>query len=116
MCRKYGIDNVKWSNLVTPSTTDSRCVHWNGEAYYLCTTPHDYDFEVALTNGRKLFFEVKTTIGNVSESELFPLNFQTKEWNYIEKTDDNSKYVIVRVFAVETFPKAYYLQKYSEEI
>ena len=115
LCRKYGIDNVKWSNQVTPSTTDSRCVHWNGEAYYLCTTSHDYDFEVALTNGRKLFFEVKTTIGNISESDLFPLNFQTKEWDYIEKTDNSSKYVIVRVFAVETSPKAYYLQKYSDE-
>ncbi len=115
LCRKYGIDNVKWSNLVTPSTTDSRCVHWSGEAYYLCTTSHDYDFEVTLTNGRKLLFEVKTTVGNVSESDLFPLNFQTKEWDYIEKTDNNSKYVIVRVFAVETSPKAYYLQKYSEK-
>ena len=115
LCRKYGTNNVKWSNLVTPSTTDSRCVHWNGEAYYLCTTSHDYDFEVALTDGKKLLFEVKTTVGNVSESDLFPLNFQTKEWDYIEKTDDNSKYVIVRVFAVETSPKAYYLQKYSEE-
>lgn len=115
LCRKYGIDNVKWSNLVTPSTADSRCVHWNGEAYYLCTTSHDYDFEVALTDGRKLLFEVKTTVGDVSQSDLFPLNFQTKEWDYIEKTDDNSKYVIVRVFAVETSPKAYYLQKYSAE-
>ena len=115
LCRKYGIDNVKWSNLVTPSTTDSRCVHWNGEVYYLCTTSHDYDFEVTLTDGKKLLFEVKTTVGNVSESDLFPLNFQTKEWDYIEKTDDNSKYVIVRVFAVETSPKAYYLQKYSEK-
>lgn len=115
LCRKYGIDNVKWSNLVTPSTTDSRCVHWNGEVYYLCTTSHDYDFEVSLTDGKKLLFEVKTTVGNVSESDLFPLNFQTKEWDYIEKTDDNSKYVIVRVFAVETSPKAYYLQKYSEK-
>ena len=114
LCRKYGIDNVKWSNLVTSSTADSRCVHWNGEAYYLCTTSHDYDFEVALTDGRKLLFEVKTTVGDVSQSDLFPLNFQTKEWDYIEKTDNNSKYVIVRVFAVETSPKAYYLQKYSE--
>lgn len=114
LCRKYGIDNVKWSNLVTPSITDSRCVHWNGEVYYLCTTSHDYDFEVTLIDGRKLLFEVKTTVGNVSESDLFPLNFQTKEWDYIEMTDDNSKYVIVRVFAVETSPKAYYLQKYSE--
>lgn len=114
LCNKYGNENVKWSNEVTPSITDSRCVHWNGKTYYLCTTPHDYDFEVALTDGRKLLFEVKTTVGDVSESDLFPLNFQTKEWNYIEKTDDNSKYVIVRVFAVETCPKAYYLQKYSE--
>lgn len=115
LCRKYGINNVKWSNLVTPPTTDSRCVHWNGETYYLCTTSHDYDFEVTLTEGRKLLFEVKTTVGNVSDSDLFPLNFQTKEWEYIEKTDDNSKYIIVRVFAVETSPKAYYLQKYSEK-
>lgn len=115
LCRKYGIENVKWSNLVAPSTSDSRCVHWKGEAYYLCTTLHDYDFEVTLKDGRKLLFEVKTTVGNVSESDLFPLNFQTKEWDYIEKTDDNSKYIIVRVFAVETSPKAYYLQKYSEK-
>lgn len=115
LCRIYGGDKVKWSNLVTPSTADSRCVHWNGKAYYLCTTSHDYDFEVTLTDGKKILFEVKTTVGNVSESDLFPLNFQTKEWDYIEKTDDNSKYVIVRVFAVETSPKAYYLQKYSEK-
>lgn len=115
LCRKYGIDNVKWSNLVTPSTTDSRCVQWNSKTYYLSTTSHDYDFEVVLTDGRKLLFEVKTTVGDVSESDLFPLNFQTKEWGYIEKTDDNSKYVIVRVFAVETSPRAYYLQKYSED-
>ena len=113
--KKYGTDNVKWSNLVTPSTPNSRRVNWNGETYYLCNTPHDYDFEVTLTDGRRLLFEVKTTVGDVSESDLFPLNFQTKEWGYIEKTDDNSKYVIVRVFAVETSPRAYYLQKYSED-
>lgn len=115
LCRKYGSKKVTWSNQATPSTPGSRCVHLNGEAYYLCTTSHDYDFEVELTDGRKILFEVKTTVGSVSKSDLFPLKFQTKEWDYIEKTDDNSKYVIVRVFAVETSPKAYYLQKYSEK-
>ena len=115
LCRKHGSDNVKWSNQVTLLTPNSRHVSRNGETYYLCTTPHDYDFEVVLNDGRNLLFEVKTTVGDLSESDLFPLNFQTKEWDYIEKTDDNSKYVIVRVFAVETSPRAYYLQKYSED-
>ena len=114
LCRKYGADNVKWSNLVTSLTPNSRSISWNGETYYLCTTSHDYDFEVVLNGERKLLFEVKTTVGDVSESDLFPLNFQTKEWDYIEKADDNSRYIIVRVFSVENSPKAYYLQKYSE--
>ncbi|MBO8439770.1 MAG: hypothetical protein IAC51_03880, partial [bacterium] len=37
LCGKYGTENVRWSNLVTPSTPNSRCIRWDGDTYYLCT-------------------------------------------------------------------------------
>ena len=110
LCRQFGDINIKWSNLA-PNDNNARIVTYNNKEYQLITTPHDFDFIVS-HNDRKIYIEVKTTIGNIKNSKDFPLIFETKEWEWIDKTQEkNTMHYIVRVFDIEGTPKAYFLKQ-----
>lgn len=110
LCDCFGENNIEWSNYA-PSDKDARIVKFNGRDFRLKTTCHEFDFKVTY-NGKTLYIEVKTTVGNVSNSKDFPLIFERKEWEWIDshKTSDSLHY-IVRVFDIEGTPKAYFLRQ-----
>ena len=88
-----------------------RIVKFNGQDYRLATTIHDFDFIVS-QNGKTIYIEVKTTVGNIENSKDFPLIFETKEWAWIDKNqDEETLHYIVRVFDIEGTPKAYFLKQ-----
>ena len=110
LCKQFGDSNIKWSNYVTIDNFD-RIVKFNGKDYRLATTIHDFDFIVS-QNGKTIYIEVKTTVGNIENSKDFPLIFETKEWAWIDKNqDEETLHYIVRVFDIEGTPKAYFLKQ-----
>ena len=110
LCNRFGSVNVTWSNYV-PNDMNARIVCFNGREYRLGTTSHDFDFVVS-HNGKTIYIEVKTTVGNIKCSKDFPLIFETKEWEWIDvNRTDNAQHYIVRVFDVENNPKAYFLKQ-----
>lgn len=111
LCQKFDKSQIKWSNYA-PNDDNARIVKFNNHEYRLITTYHDFDFEVSANNGKTYYIEVKTTIGSIKKSTNFPLIFQPKEWEWIDNncTSDALHY-IVRVFAVESNPKAYFLKQ-----
>lgn len=110
LCSRFGSVNVRWSNYA-PNDENARIVSFNGKDYRLNTTTHDFDFVVS-HNGKTIFIEVKTTVGNIKYSKDFPLIFETKEWEWIDvNSTDNAQHYIVRVFDVENNPKAYFLKQ-----
>ena len=110
LCSRFGSVNVRWSNYA-PNDENARIVSFNGKDYRLNTTTHDFDFVVS-HNGKTIFIEVKTTVGNIKYSKDFPLIFETKEWEWIDvNSTDNALHYIVRVFDVENNPKAYFLKQ-----
>ena len=110
LCNRFGCSNVKWSNYA-PNDENARIVRFDGKEYRLNTTSHDFDFVVSY-NGKSIYIEVKTTVGNIKSSKDFPLIFETKEWEWIDVNSiDNALHYIVRVFDVENKPKAYFLKQ-----
>lgn len=110
LCKQFGCSNIIWSNHANTDNSD-RIVKFDGRDYRLKTTAHDFDFIVSY-NGKKIYIEVKTTVGNIKNSKDFPLIFETKEWEWIDKAQgDESLHYIVRVFDIEGSPKAYFLQQ-----
>lgn len=110
LCNRFDSSCIRWSNYA-PDDENARIVRFNGKDYRLNTTTHDFDF-VVLHNGKTIFIEVKTTVGNIKCSKDFPLIFETKEWEWIDvNSTDNAQHYIVRVFDVENNPKAYFLKQ-----
>ena len=110
LCSRFGSVNVTWSNYA-PNDVNARIVSFNGREYRLNTTSHDFDFVVS-HNGKSIFIEVKTTVGNIKCSKDFPLIFETKEWEWIDiLQNQESLHYIVRVFDIEGSPKAYFLKQ-----
>lgn len=110
LCSRFGSVNVTWSNYA-PNDANARIVSFNGKEYRLNTTSHDFDFVVSY-NGKSIFIEVKTTVGNIKCSKDFPLIFETKEWEWIDNLQNQgSLHYIVRVFDIEGSPKAYFLKQ-----
>ena len=110
LCSHFGCVNVTWSNYA-PNDANARIVSFNGKEYRLNTTSHDFDFVVS-HNGKNIFIEVKTTVGNIKCSKDFPLIFETKEWEWIDNLQNQgSLHYIVRVFYIEGSPKAYFLKQ-----
>lgn len=110
LCSRFGSVNVRWSNYA-PNDENARIVSFNGKDYRLNTTTHDFDFVVS-HNGKTIFIEVKTTVGNIKYSKDFPLIFETKEWEWIDiLQNQESLHYIVRVFDIEGSPKAYFLKQ-----
>ena len=110
LCNRFGSSCIRWSNYA-PNDENARIVRFNGKDYRLNTTTHDFDFVVS-HNGKTIFIEVKTTVGNIKYSKDFPLIFETKEWEWIDvNSTDNAQHYIVRVFDVENNPKAYFLKQ-----
>lgn len=110
LCSRFGCVNVTWSNYA-PNDANARIVSFNGKEYRLNTTSHDFDFVVS-HNGKNIFIEVKTTVGNIKCSKDFPLIFETKEWEWIDNLQNQeSSHYIVRVFDIEGSPKAYFLKQ-----
>lgn len=110
LCKQFGDSNIKWSNYMGVDNFD-RIVKFNGKDYRLATTIHDFDFIVS-QNGKTIYIEVKTTVGNIENSKDFPLIFETKEWAWIDKNqDEETLHYIVRVFDIEGTPKAYFLKQ-----
>lgn len=110
LCNCFDRVNVRWSNYA-PNDENARIVSFNGTNYHLNTTTHDFDFVVS-HNGKTIFIEVKTTVGNIKYSKNFPLIFETKEWEWIDvNSTDNAQHYIVRVFDIENNPKAYFLKQ-----
>lgn len=110
LCSHFGCVNVTWSNYA-PNDANARIVSFNGKEYRLTTTSHDFDFVVSY-NGKSIFIEVKTTVGNIKCSKDFPLIFETKEWEWIDNLQNQgSLHYIVRVFDIEGSPKAYFLKQ-----
>lgn len=110
LCSRFGCVNVTWSNYA-PNDANARIVSFNGKEYRLNTTSHDFDFVVSY-NGKSIFIEVKTTVGNIKCSKDFPLIFETKEWEWIDNLQNQgSLHYIVRVFDIEGSPKAYFLKQ-----
>lgn len=110
LCSSFGCNNVTWSNYA-PNDANARIVSFNGKEYRLNTTSHDFDFVVS-HNGKNIFIEVKTTVGNIKCSKDFPLIFETKEWEWIDNLQNQeSLHYIVRVFDIEGSPKAYFLKQ-----
>lgn len=110
LCKQFEDSNIKWSNYAAADNSD-RIVKFNGRDYRLITTSHDFDFIVSY-NGKTIYIEVKTTVGNIENSKDFPLIFETKEWAWIENNPNkDSLYYIVRVFDIEGTPKAYFLKQ-----
>ena len=110
LCKQFGSSNIKWSNQATIDNYD-RIVSFNGIEHRLTTTIHDFDF-IVYQNGKTIYIEVKTTVGNIENSKDFPLIFETKEWAWIDKIqDEETLHYIVRVFDIEGTPKAYFLKQ-----
>lgn len=110
LCSSFGCNNVTWSNYA-PNDANARIVSFNGKEYRLNTTSHDFDFVVS-HNGKNIFIEVKTTVGNIKCSKDFPLIFETKEWEWIDNLQNQeSLHYNVRVFDIEGSPKAYFLKQ-----
>jgi hypothetical protein len=110
LCNRFDSSCIRWSNYA-PNDFFARIVRFNGKNYRLTTTTHDFDFVVS-HNGKTIFIEVKTTVGNIKCSKDFPLIFETKEWEWIDvNSTDNAQHYIVRVFDVENNPKAYFLKQ-----
>lgn len=110
LCKQFGSSNIKWSNQATIDNYD-RIVSFNGREHRLATTIHDFDF-IVYQNGKTIYIEVKTTVGNIENSKDFPLIFETKEWAWIDKIqDEETLHYIVRVFDIEGTPKAYFLKQ-----
>ena len=110
LCNRFGSSCIRWSNYA-PNDENARIVRFNGKDYRLNTTTHDFDFVVS-HNGKTIFIEVKTTVGNIKYSKDFPLIFETKEWEWIDvNSTDNAQHYIVRVFDIENNPKAYFLKQ-----
>jgi hypothetical protein len=110
LCNHFGSSCIRWSNYA-PNDENARIVRFNGKEYRLNTTTHDFDFVVS-HNGKTIFIEVKTTVGNIKCSKDFPLIFETKEWEWIDvNSTNNAQHYIVRVFDVENNPKAYFLKQ-----
>lgn len=110
LCKQFGNSNVVWSNYATIDNFD-RIVKFNGRDYLLATTNHDFDFIVS-HNSKTIYIEVKTTVGNIKNSKDFPLIFETKEWEWIDKNQERETlHYIVRVFDIEGTPKAYFLKQ-----
>ena len=110
LCRHFDISTIRWSNYA-PNDMNARLVLFNGKEYRLKTTSHDFDFVVS-HNGRNIYIEVKTTIGNIRSSKDFPLIFEPKEWEWIDNNTGNASHYIVRVFDIEgSDPKAYFLKQ-----
>ena len=110
LCKQFDKSNIKWSNYDTLND-NYRIVKFNGRDYRLTTTAHDFDFIVSY-NGKTIYIEVKTTVGNIKNSKDFPLIFETKEWEWIDNNQNmESLHYIVRVFDIEGTPKAYFLKQ-----
>ena len=112
LCKQFGYSNVVWSNYATKDNFD-RIVKFNGRDYLLLTNNHDFDFIVSF-NSKIIYIEVKTTVGNIKNSKDFPLIFETKEWEWIDKSQEQERetlHYIVRVFDIEGTPKAYFLKQ-----
>ena len=110
LCNRFGSSCIRWSNYA-PNDENARIVRFNGKDYRLNTTTHDFDFVVS-HNGKTIFIEVKTTVGNIKYSKDFPLIFETKEWEWIDvNSTDNAQHYIVRVFDIENNLKAYFLKQ-----
>lgn len=110
LCNRFNSSCISWSNYA-PNDENARIVKFHGKEYHLNTTSHDFDF-VVLHNGKTIYIEVKTTVGNIKSSKDFPLVFETKEWEWIDvNSTDNAQHYIVRVFDVENNPKAYFLKQ-----
>ena len=110
LCSRFESSNIRWSNYA-PTDENARIVRFNGTDYRLNTTSHDFDFMIS-HNGKTIYIEVKTTVGNIKNSKDFPLIFETKEWEWIDTTHtQESLHYIVRVFDIENAPKAYFLKQ-----
>lgn len=110
LCDRFGRSNVRWSNYA-PNDENARIISFNGRQYHLKTTAHDFDFIVP-HNGKTIYIEVKTTVGNIKNSKDFPLIFEPKEWEWIDvNNSDDALHYIVRVFDIEGSPKAYFLKQ-----
>ena len=110
LCDRFGSSNIRWSNYAL-ADENTRIVRFNGKDYHLKTTPHDFDFIIS-HKGKTIYIEVKTTVGNIKNSKDFPLIFETKEWEWIDITQNQeSLHYIVRVFDIENNPKAYFLKQ-----
>ena len=110
LCNRFGSSSIRWSNYA-PNDESARIVRFNGKEYRMNTTSHDFDFVVSY-NGKTIYVEVKTTVGNIKSSKVWPLIFETKEWEWIDvNNEDNALHYIVRVFDVENNPKAYFLKQ-----
>lgn len=110
LCNRFDSSYIRWSNYA-PNDENARVVSFKGKVYRLNTTSHDFDFVVSY-NGKSIYIEVKTTVGNIKSSKDFPLIFETKEWEWIDiNSTNNAQHYIVRVFDVENNPKAYFLKQ-----
>lgn len=110
LCKHFDKSNITWSNFA-PHDNNARIVNFNGNEYRLTTTSHDFDF-IIIHNNKRIYVEVKTTVGNINKSNDFPLIFETKEWVWIDNNNNQEDiHYIVRVFDIEGVPKAYYLKQ-----
>lgn len=108
LCKYFDSSKIKWSNFA-PNDYNARLVKFNGKTYRLTTTSHDFDF-IVFHNGKRIYLEVKTTVGNIKNSKDFPLIFETKEWEWIDQNQNTGdSHYIVRVFDIEGSPKVYFL-------
>ncbi len=112
LCAKFGEDNVHWSNKGDADNYQYKRT-FQGKDYYFVRTSHDFDFKLN-HNGFLFYIEVKTTVGSVKNCRDFPLFFQTKEWEWIDNNTEQASHYIIRVFDIETNPKAYFLKQTLE--
>jgi len=113
LLKQFPKESITWSNLCEPTEQKDRTVEMEGECYRLKTTSHDYDFRV-MTDKGVITIEVKSTIGKLEQSSIYPLYFETKEWKHVYSNNNimvDNIHLIARVFDVEGSPSVYYLRQ-----
>lgn len=107
--------NIVWAHK-TDEVTNMSIIDYEKNIHYISEDYSKYDLTAETLDGKKVYFEVKSTRTSLDDADNIALPISTREWNYVNDIDKDEKYFLARVFNVEHVPQGHYLSLMGVEL
>lgn len=108
-------NNIVWPNK-SEEPTEMSVFDYEKNKHYISETYSKYDLTAETLDGKKVYFEVKSTRTSLEDADSIALPISTREWNYVNDIDQDEKYFLARVFNIEHEPQGHYLSLMGVEL